>query len=194
MKKARLSAVVLSLILTIAALVPEVCALAGEQWQPRPNAQGPLGYVNSELSEDIYVVADPETGGTKISYEGEGSVDEWEFPLLTEGKDYEIIKEEENVIVLNLLREDKALPYINAVINEGGEAEAQSETAGAVESTAASSQAAGEPQSEASLHTEPETQDAGSEPRLNKSVIACLAAAGGALLCFVAVAVKKRSK
>ena len=194
MKKARLSAVVLSLILTIAALVPEVCALAEEQWQSRPNAQGPLGYVNSELSEDIYVVADPETGGTKISYEGEGSVDEWEFPLLTEGKDYEIIKEEENVIVLNLLREDKALPYINAVINEGGEAEAQSETAGAVESTAASSQAAGEPQSEASLHTEPETQDAGSEPRLNKSVIACLAAAGGALLCFAAVAIKKRRK
>ena len=194
MKKARLSAVVLSLILTIAALVPEVCALAEEQWQSRPNAQGPLGYVNSELSEDIYVVADPETGGTKISYEGEGSVDEWEFPLLTEGKDYEIIKEEENVIVLNLLREDKALPYINAVINEGGEAEAQSETAGAVESTAASSQAAGEPQSEASLHPEPETQDAGSEPRLNKSVIACLAAAGGALLCFAAVAIKKRRK
>ena len=136
----------------------------------------------------------PETGGTRISYEGEGSVDEWEFPLLTESEDYEIIKEEENVIVLNLLREDKALPYINAVINEGGEAEAQSETAGADESTAASSQAAGEPQSEASLHTEPETQEAGSEPRLNKSVIACLAAAGGALLCFAAVAIKKRRK
>lgn len=194
MKKAKLAAVVLSLVFTIAALAPGFSAIAEEQWPPRPNAQGPLGYVNSELSEDIYVVADPETGGTKISYEGEGSVDEWEFPLLTEGKDYEIIKEEENVIVLNLLREDKALPYINAVINEGGEAEAQSETAGAVESTAASSQAAGEPQSEASLHTEPETQDAGSEPRLNKSVIACLAAAGGALLCFVAVAIKKRSK
>ncbi len=194
MKKAKLTAAVLSLVFTIAALAPGFSALAEEQWQSRPNAQGPLGYVNSELSEDIYVIADPETGGTKISYEGEGSVDEWEFPLLTEGEDYEIIKEEENVIVLNLLREDKALPYINAVINEGGEAEAQSETAGADESTAASSQAAGEPQSEASLHTEPETQEAGSEPRLNKSVIACLAAAGGALLCFAAVAIKKRRK
>ena len=194
MKKAKLAAAVLSLVFTIAALATGFSALAEEQWQPRPNAQGPLGYVNSELSEDIYVVADPETGGTRISYEGEGSVDSWEFPLLTEGEDYEIIKEEENVIVLNLLREDKALPYINAVINEDGEAEAQSETAGTDESTAASSQAAGEPQSEASSHTEPETQNAGSEPRLNGSVIACLAAAGGALLCFAAVAIKNRRK
>ena len=194
MKKAKLTAAVLSLVFTIAALAPGFSALAEEQWQSRPNAQGPLGYVNSELSEDIYVVADPETGGTKISYEGEGSVDEWEFPLLTEGKDYEIIKEKENVIVLNLLREDKALPYINAVINEGGEAEAQSETVGADESTAASSQAAGEPKSEASSSPEPQTQDADSEPRLNGPVIACLAVVGVAFLCFAAVAIKKRRK
>lgn len=88
-------------------------------WEPRPNVQGAEGYVNSKSADGIYIVADTETGGSKITYNGDGKLTGWEFPLLEEGKDYEIISQEGNSITIKLINENHELPYINALVDFG---------------------------------------------------------------------------
>lgn len=87
-------------------------------WKPRPNAQDAIGYVNGvEHGDLIWAKGDPKTGGTKITYIGEGAVTGWEFPLLTEGKDYEILDKGYNYITIEVLTENQALPYINVLVD-----------------------------------------------------------------------------
>lgn len=72
-------------------------------WESRSNIQGAEGYVNSKPADGIYIEKDTETGGSKITYNGDGKLTGWEFPLLEEGKDYEIISQKENSITRALV-------------------------------------------------------------------------------------------
>lgn len=53
-----------------------------------------------------------------ISYEGKGNLTGWEFPLITEGKDYYILSQKENEITI-IYFNDKYLifPFINALVD-----------------------------------------------------------------------------
>lgn len=88
-------------------------------WEPRPNAQTTLSYINGEIGGNIYVEADSQTGGCKITYDDNGKLTGWEFPLLEEGKDYEIISQKENSITIKLINKNQELPYINALVDFG---------------------------------------------------------------------------
>lgn len=83
-------------------------------WEPRPNPQGALGCVNDEPADGIYIVADEEYDASRIEYLGEGSLTGWEFPTLTEGKDYKIITQYDNTIIV---KSTNGLPYINALVD-----------------------------------------------------------------------------
>lgn len=136
---------VIILTITVTGGVYAFAETTTKYWEPRPNAQDSLGYVNGVENGDVVgAMADPETGGTKITYSGEGTVTGWEFPLLTEGKDYRVLSEEGNTITLELLTENKELPYINVLVdfsgtsaapeNPAGESETQGTSAAATES------------------------------------------------------------
>lgn len=91
-------------------------------WEPRPNSQDAIGCVNGEPAEDmIYSVADEEYDACRTEYLGEGKVTGWEFPTLTEGVDYEIIKQYDNTIIVKF---EYGAPYINALVDFSDEGDA----------------------------------------------------------------------
>ena len=83
-------------------------------WAARENPQDTLGYVNDQPSDDVQLTADPATGGCKITYTGKGTVTGWSFPLSKSGEDYKILSQGDKSITVRLLREDQALPYVQA--------------------------------------------------------------------------------
>lgn len=86
-------------------------------WEPISDPQGVAGYVNGEYNGDaIYMAADTENDATRIEYSGEGKVKGWEFPTLTEGKDYKIISQYDNIIIVKF---SVGCPYINALVDFG---------------------------------------------------------------------------
>ena len=96
-----------------------VCAIpafASEQWEPRPYAQDTLGCVNGEPA-DIGTDYDASLNEIIYSYNGAGTVTDWELPLLEEGKDFEIVSKEENKFVIKTLSDETVIPYINAVVD-----------------------------------------------------------------------------
>ena len=113
--------VILSLAILIATVsmfsLSAFAETTSKYWEPRPGAQDAESYVNGESFGEIYSEADPESGGTKITYGGSGKLIDWEFPLLEEGKDYEIVTQKGNSITIKLLTESHELPYINALVN-----------------------------------------------------------------------------
>lgn len=96
-------------------------------WEPRPNPQGALGCVNDEPADEIYSIADEEYNACRIEYQGEGRLTGWEFPTLTEGKDYEIITQYDNTIIV---KSANGLPYINALVDFSDENDTTANTQG----------------------------------------------------------------
>lgn len=120
MKKAWISmaTLMLSALILLTGCLTAFAEQPKTYWEPRPDAQDAIGYVNGvEHGDLIWAKGDPKTGGSKITYIGEGAVTGWEFPLLTEGKDYEILDEGYNYITIEVLTENQALPYINVLVD-----------------------------------------------------------------------------
>lgn len=108
--------IILSVITIFCVSLSAFAETTTKYWEPRPDAQSALSYVNGEIGGNIYVEADPQTGGCKITYDDNGRLIGWEFPLLEEGKDYKIISQNDNSITIKLMNENHELPYINALV------------------------------------------------------------------------------
>ena len=63
-----------------------------------------IGQVNGKVSDDVDYEVDP-TDPTKISftYTGNGDFQDWQFPGMTEGKDYKVISVDGNTITIQLI-------------------------------------------------------------------------------------------
>ena len=63
-----------------------------------------IGQVNGKVSDDVDYQVDP-TDPTKISftYTGNGDFQDWQFPGMTEGKDYKVISVDGNTITIQLI-------------------------------------------------------------------------------------------
>lgn len=112
-----ISVFIASIVLLSAISICTITSFAQETtkyWEPRPNPQGALGCVNDEPADGIYMVADEKYNATRIEYQGEGRLTGWEFPTLTEGKDYKIIIQYDNTIIV---KSENGLPYINALVD-----------------------------------------------------------------------------
>lgn len=105
-----------------------------QEWEDRRNIQGSESYVNGTVGGNISTEYDSATEGLKITYSGEGTLTGWEFPLLAEGQDYDVLSEDidNNVIIIKLLDGGRGeIPYINALVDFGNETvtkESESET------------------------------------------------------------------
>ena len=62
-------------------------------------------------SEDPYVYT--------FTYTGDGKLVGWEFPGMTEGKDYKIVKRDGNTITIELLHDPEGDIIANAIVEEG---------------------------------------------------------------------------
>ncbi|MDE6111285.1 MAG: hypothetical protein K2F65_05150 [Eubacterium sp.] len=93
-----------------------VPALASEQWEPRPYAQDTLGCVNGEPG-DIFSDYNASLKEITYSYNGDGTVTDWELPLLKEGEDFEIVSKEANTFTIKKLDDEVVIPYVNAVVD-----------------------------------------------------------------------------
>lgn len=120
--------IILSVITIFCVSLSAFAETTTKYWEPRPNAQGAEGYVNSKPTDEIYLEADTKTKGSKITYNGDGKLTGWEFPLLEEGKDYEIISQKENSITIKLINKNQELPYINALVDFGETATLKNKT------------------------------------------------------------------
>lgn len=95
-----------------------------QEWEDRRNIQDSEGYVNGTVGGNIYTEYDSATEGLKITYSGEGTLTGWEFPLLVEGQDYDVLSEDidNNAIIIKLLDGGRGeIPYINALVDFGNE-------------------------------------------------------------------------
>lgn len=102
-----------------------------QEWEDIRNVQDISPYVNEKSGGEFYTEYDNTTQGLTITYSGEGALTDWEFPLLVEGQDYDVLSEdtENNLITIKLLAEGRGeVPYIHALVDFGGETEAVSDT------------------------------------------------------------------
>lgn len=120
----------LSFLFTVLAVL-SVCQVSFAEtstryWEPRPNYQDTQGNVNSEIGGNIQVEPDEHTGGVKFTYADEGQLIGWEFPTATKNVDYKVISRSGNSIVIKVIS-DYGIPYINALVDFGGQSDVQSE-------------------------------------------------------------------
>lgn len=90
-----------------------------QEWEDIRNVQDISPYVNGKAGGEFYTEYDNSTQGLTITYGGEGVLTDWEFPLLEEGQDYEILsKDVKNYkITIRLLEGGRGeIPYINALV------------------------------------------------------------------------------
>ena len=81
-----------------------------------------IGQVNGKVSDDVDYQVDP-TDPTKISftYTGNGDFQDWQFPGMTEGKDYKVISVDGNTITIQLINGYEGDVIGNAIVNFKGE-------------------------------------------------------------------------
>lgn len=126
----------LSILLTLLTMLTALygctfCAFAEtttKYWEPKHGFQDSAGYVNGELSREISSMAVPNTNYCEITYSKEGKVIRWEFPTLTENKDYTVISQGDNSITVLWTNEDQGAPYINAIVDFENETTKQETT------------------------------------------------------------------
>lgn len=114
--------IVLSLTMMIAILSAGCFTVFAQgpktQWEPRPNSQDAETYVNGYSGLiSVYEDWDEEKGTLTFWVDNEYHVTGWEFPTLTEGKQYEVVSKQGNSITIRWLTEDKNLPYINVLVD-----------------------------------------------------------------------------
>lgn len=88
-----------------------------------------IGYVNGAPSKLVTYSAD-ENDPTCITftYTGTGRLIGWEFPELTEDKEYEVVSEEGNSITVQLINGYTGRVIANAIVEENGTTGASEET------------------------------------------------------------------
>lgn len=120
MKKIISAFLSLAVILAITALCSfsAFAETTARYWEPRPNCQDVTPCVNGvEFGGEIGSEYNRSTDEHLFTYEGEGTVTGWEFPLSEEGKDYEVTAINGSSISIKLVNENKELPYINALVD-----------------------------------------------------------------------------
>ena len=101
----KIVSVVAAWILVVAFLFAGCCTALAESttkyWEPIPHPQDATAYFNgqNQIVDSVYELYDEETNQLHIWVDSDYyEVTGWEFPLLTEGEDYEIAKESDQNI------------------------------------------------------------------------------------------------
>lgn len=178
-----------------------------QEWEDRRNIQDSAGYVNGTVGGNISTEYDSATEGLKITYGGEGTLTGWEFPLLAEGQDYDVLSEDidNNVIIIKLLDGGRGeIPYINALVdfsNETVTKESESETQAklntddtADEKSAADTEENTEDEFTMDVTFDLLADNAAEKTEANGAKTIIIAVAAGAAVCIVVLLVLKIKK
>ena len=77
--------------------------------------------VNGKPSTDVtYDVDKSNSNKVSFKYNGDGELLGWEFPNMTEGKDYTIISEEGNTITILVSEDYEGIVTANAIVKQAG--------------------------------------------------------------------------
>lgn len=80
-----------------------------------------IGYVNGVASKLVtYSAAENDPTQITFTYTGSGKLVGWEFPELTEDKEYEVVSEEGNSITVQLINGYTGRVIANAIVEENG--------------------------------------------------------------------------
>ena len=115
--------IILSLVLlaSVSAVTTVPAFAAKVQSIESTTEEGPniTGEVNGNPSSDVVYEKDPQDP-TKITftYTGDGELTGWEFPGMTEGKDYIIVSRDGNSITIQLLNGYDGDVIANAIVKE----------------------------------------------------------------------------
>ncbi len=191
----KIASVFLSLMFIITTIsIGSITAFAettSKYWEPLPGHQDVTPCVNGvEFGGEIGDYYDRETGQITFTYEGEGVVTGWEFPLSQEGKDYEIISQEGNKITFVFTEANKnhEMPYVNVLVDfdETSSQTTQTEQQTEIESTSSTSVS----------ETQETTTNATTEKNDNLNTVKILipALAVVCIVVIVIIAIKKHKK
>lgn len=100
------------------AIVPYINVLVDfEHWPIRSNVQDTKAYTNGSFTGHVIITFTPDLEGFRLEYTAEGSVTGWEFPSMTEGKNYEIIDQKDNYIDIKLINGQDEIPDVNVLVD-----------------------------------------------------------------------------
>ena len=120
----KMVSILIAFAVILSAISVSTITLFAQEWEDRRNIQDSAGYVNGTVGGNISTEYDSATEELKITYGGEGTLTGWEFPLLVEGQDYDVLSEDidNNAIIIKLLDGGRGeIPYINALVDFGNE-------------------------------------------------------------------------
>lgn len=189
----KIASVFLSLMFIITTIsIGSITAFAeptSKYWEPKPGHQDVTPCVNGvEFGGEIGDYYDRETGQITFTYEGEGVVTGWEFPLSQEGKDYEIISQEGNKITFVFTEANKnhEMPYVNVLVDFDETSSQATQTEQQTESTSSASVS----------ETQETTTNATAEKNDNLNTVKILipALAVVCIVVIVIIAIKKHKK
>ncbi len=189
----KITSVFLSLMFIITTIsIGSITAFAettSKYWEPLPGHQDVTPCVNGvEFGGEIGDYYDRETGQITFTYEGEGVVTGWEFPLSQEGKDYEIISQEGNKITFVFTEANKnhEMPYVNVLVDFDETSSQATQTEQQTESTSSASVS----------ETQETTTNATAEKNDNLNTVKILipALAVVCIVVIVIIAIKKHKK
>lgn len=189
----KITSVFLSLMFIITTIsIGSITAFAettSKYWEPLPGHQDVTPYVNGvKFGGEIGDYYDRETGQITFTYEGDGVVTGWEFPLSQEGKDYEIISQEGNKITFVFTEANKnhEMPYVNVLVDFDETSSQATQTEQQTESTSSASVS----------ETQETTTNATAEKNDNLNTVKILipALAVVCIVVIVIIAIKKHKK
>ena len=88
-----------------------------KNWPIRSDVQDITAFTNGTRPGHVIVEYTQDGTGLRLTYTAEGTVTGWEFPSLTEGKNYKIIGKKDNYIDIELINGQDELPDVNVLVD-----------------------------------------------------------------------------
>lgn len=125
--------VILSLVMILSVGAMSVSAFAADVASPgkedtQDKITGVTVTVNGKTTKDITVDRDGNSRVITFTYDGDGKLIGWEFPGMTEGKDYKIIEQKDNYITIEVSEDYEGEVIANAIVEDEEEEEEEETT------------------------------------------------------------------
>ncbi len=149
----KIISILLSVVMLVSVSAVAVNVFADVESQETTKATSKVTVeVNGNTSKDVTYQTDPDDPATiTFTYEGDGTLEGWEFDGMVEGVDYEIVSQDGNSITIRLLDDYDGDIVANALVDEaetttkksGGNGSGKSPKTGAATATGIAAAGAG---------------------------------------------------
>ena len=128
----KIISVVLSIVLLVSvgmATIPAFAIVGSQESVTTPTHNKIIPQVNGKDDNDVtweWISDNPKT--IKFTYNGDGTLQDWDFGDLEEGVDYRIVEKDGNSITIELLNDYDGEIVANAIVKEEGESTTSAKT------------------------------------------------------------------